>query len=226
MAPDDPSGSFQANPETSNDETLVRISTTKVLQALGNVLWRGEVVQSLGLHWPEWLLRRDFLRTNPDFCHLVFIFPLFRARSALFAATATTRGLKVWVQLTEVSFDSIKLKPWYEGAFHKQCIWKTSWHQKLPHLVSNMSNNVSTIHGKWIKLWLGHANWSKLTSLAFSTALTKPIVSWVLVLVSSTATSSILVANSKLWNRSWNIDRRDRLQLEHVLTDLFNYVVW
>ena len=32
---------------------------------------------------------------NPDLCHLVFIFSLFRARSALFAATATTSGLKV-----------------------------------------------------------------------------------------------------------------------------------
>ena len=44
--------------------------------------------------------------------HLVFIFPLFRARSALFAATATTSGLKVRVPLKEVSFFRLSTLVW------------------------------------------------------------------------------------------------------------------
>ena len=117
MVPDDPSGSFQANPEASNDKTLVRISPTKILQALCYVLWRGEVVQSLSLHRPDY-----FVKISSEggsiaslIYHLVFIFPLFWARSALFAATATTSGLKVWVQLTEVSLSRLPTLVW--GSF-------------------------------------------------------------------------------------------------------------
>ena len=46
------------------------------------------------------------------FYHLVFIFPLFWARSALFAATAITSGLKVWVQLTAVSLSRLPTLVW------------------------------------------------------------------------------------------------------------------
>ena len=68
MLPDDPSGSFQSYPKAGNNKTMVRITTTKILQALCYVFWRGEVVQSLCLYRPDYLVCRDFFQNqNPDF---------------------------------------------------------------------------------------------------------------------------------------------------------------